>query len=412
MNQNPLTTEGKVTSLALALPVVLFMVLGTGPCAQTQTYKVLHNFTGGLDGGYPAFGTLVQDNAGNLYGTTYSGGSSSCGTVFKLAPSSLKKTVLWNFSCGSDGGYPLSGLLLSGNTLYGTALSGGSTGNGVVFKVNIKKRTEKAVYSFTGSTDGGSPEAAVVLSNGVLYGTTTSGGSSGYGVVYSLVIGTGIESVLHSFGGVDGASPQTASLTFNKAQTVLYGSTLEGGSEGNGVVFGLTIKNSKYDVIYNFTGGSDGGKPQGTLGIDPSGNLYGTTFAGGTNQFGVVFKVIPKTKTETVLHSFVGGSDGALPDSGILWTKHGLYGTTFEGGDASCNGGNGCGSVYKLTTAGKETVLHRFNGSDGLFSFCGVLADSNGDLFGTTEKGGSKNNGVVWKISARYDLTDLLYQSE
>jgi uncharacterized repeat protein (TIGR03803 family) len=387
--------------MALRLIVVLLPLLALGSSAQARTYKVLYNFTGGSDGGYPAFETLVQDKAGNLYGTTYAGGSSSCGTVFELAPSSGKETVLWNFTCGSDGGNPFSGLLLSGNTLYGTAVSGGSSGNGVIFSVNISKRSETVLYSFTGSSDGGYPEGGLVLLNGVLYGTTTAGGTSQYGVLYSVVIKTGVETILHSFRGNDGASPQTASLTLNKAKTLLYGSTLDGGSQDNGVIFVLTIKNSKYRVIYNFTGGNDGGKPQGTLGIDPSGNLYGTTFGGGANQSGVVFKVVPKARTETVLHSFIGGSDGAMPDSGILWTKQGLYGTTFEGGDPNCNDGYGCGSVYKVTTTGKETVLHRFNGSDGLFSFCGVLADAKGNLFGTTQKGGSSNNGVVWRISQK-----------
>jgi len=389
----PLRTRLRPLSMALALTIVLLPALAATPSAQAQTYSVLYNFTGGSDGGYPLYGSLVQDKSGNLYGTTEAGGSSYAGTVFQVSKSGTE-TVLYNFTGSTDGAYPFGGLVLSGNTLYGTALEGGS-GYGVVFAVNIKKKTETVLYAFTGSSDGGYPYDGLVMDKkGNLYGTTYYGGSSSDGTVFEVVPKTKKETVLYSFNYTDGGYPFSG-LTLNTAGTILYGTATDGGSSGYGVVFSLTLKGDTYKMLYNFTGTSgDGAYPWGTLGLDSKGNLYGTTYYGGSNYYyGTVFEVVPKTGKETVLYSFSGGTDGGYPYSGAVLDKKGnLYGTTDSGGSS------GYGTVFKLAKT-TETVLHSFDYSDGGYPICGVLMDSKGDLFGTAEEGGSGYDGVVWEIT-------------
>jgi uncharacterized repeat protein (TIGR03803 family) len=383
--------------MAPVLAVALFSPLAAAPWAGARSYKVLYNFTGGSDGGYPYLGSLVQDKAGNLYGTTSGAGSSGYGTVFKVTKSGTE-TVLYTFTGGADGAYPYAGLVLSGSTLYGATEGGGSgkgdLGWGVVFEVNIETGTETVLYTFSGGSDGATPYAGLVRdSKGNLYGTTCDGGSSNYGVVFEVVPKTKKETVLHSFDLTDGAYP-CSGLTLNTTEEAVYG-TAGGGSSGRyGVVFSLTIKTRTYKVLYNFTGSPDGAYPWGTLALDPKGSLYGTTSDGGTGDYGTVFEVAPNTKKETVLYSFTEtDGDGSHPYGGVLRDKKGnLYGTTFYGGDSSY------GTVFDLVK-GTESVLHSFEYSDGAYPYCGLTMDSKGNLYGTTEYGGSGDYGVVWEIT-------------
>jgi uncharacterized repeat protein (TIGR03803 family) len=383
----------------MALAIMLFSALAAAPAGQARTYKVLYNFTGGSDGAYPYYGSLVQDKSGNLYGTTYQGGSYGCGTVFKLTKSGTE-SVLHTFTCGSDGAYPLGGLALSGSTLYGTAANGGDYGYGVVFELNTKTGAQTVLYSFRSAPDGNYPWAVLVRDKkGNLYGTTYYGGSSDYGAVFEVVPKTKKETVLHSFDYSDGKNPFSG-LTLNPTGKILYGTAEEGGSSGSGcggygcgVVFSLTIKSATYTVLYNFTGSSDGGEPWGTLALDPNGNLYGTTAAYGAQGNGTVFEVVPKTKKETVLYSFTGGVDGGTPWGGVMRDKKGnLYGTTILGG------ANSYGTAFELAK-GTESVLHSFDDSDGEYPHAGLLQDSKGDLYGTAATGGSYGYGVVWEIT-------------
>jgi uncharacterized repeat protein (TIGR03803 family) len=341
-----------------------------------------------------------------LYGTTMGNATSLYGTVYMLTASG-KETVLYNFTGGADGGNPFSGLVLSGNTLYGTTFEGGGASGcqcGVVFAVNIQKKTETVLYSFTLS-NGYNPYVGLVQdNNGNLYGTTHFGGAYEAGVVFELVPKTKKYTVLYTFTGSDDGGFPDSVLTFDKTEEVLYGTATRGGTSNQGVVFSLTLKGDAYKVLYNFTGSSDGGVPSGTMALDPTGNLYGTTQDGGSSgSYGVVFKVVPKTGKETVLYAFTGGKDGGGP-FGVVRDQNGaLYGATFEGGDLKCSGGIGCGTVFKVVKT-TETVLHAFNGVDGEYAYSGVLLDSKGDLFGTTEYGGSGTGcgfgcGVVYKLT-------------
>jgi uncharacterized repeat protein (TIGR03803 family) len=381
------------TAVAVLAPAIAFVA---APSAQAQTYSVLYSFKG-KHGANPSAG-LIQDKKGNLYGTTSEGGAYKLGTVFELKTNDKEK-VLHSFTGGVDGAYPEAGLVRdSAGNLYGTTEGGGAYGAGVVFKLD-KTGAESLLYSFTGGADGANPWAGLVRdSAGNLYGTTEAGGADNDGVVFKLDT-TGTETVLYSFtGGADGAGP-VAGLLRDSAGN-LYGTTTNGGACINcGLVFKLKA-NGKEKVLYSFSW--DGGAyPWAGLVRDSQGNLYGTTQDGGGNDqcggpgCGVVFK-LDKTGVETVLYSFTGWTDGGAPHAGLARDSAGnLFGTTEYGGACYFH----CGVVFKLDTTGVETVLHSFGGADGANPVAGLLLDSAGNLYGTTEYGGAYNDGVIFKIT-------------
>ena len=377
-------------------------------------FSVLYSFAGYPDGANPEAG-LVMDTAGNLYGTTNSGGSFlfgpfpflgpfpyDGGTVFKVDPSG-SETVLHSFAPnGGDGAIPYAGLVMdTAGNLYGTTESGGSSGNGTVFKVD-PSGSETVLYSFTDSGgDGALPFGGVVIDKaGNLYGTTEIGGSSGDGTVFK-VDPSGGETVLYSFAnsggansGGDGANP-VAGLVMDTAGN-LYGTTEFGGSSDSGTVFKVDPSGSE-TVLYSFTNsGGDGAYPFAGLLMDTAGNLYGTTTQGGSSNNGTVFKV-DSSGSETVLYSFTNsGGDGQSPEAGLIMDAAGnLYGTAHGGGSF------GNGIVFKVDPSGSETVLHGFTGSggDGADPEAGLIMDKAGNLYGTTAFGGSSDNGTVFKLT-------------
>ena len=312
--------------------------------AGTET--LLYSFGGLNDGQYP-MGALVRDASGNLYGTTEWGGASGQGTVFKVTPNGTE-TLLYSFTGGADGGGPMSGLTLGKNgNLYGTTFYGGlmgcNSGCGTVFEVRPNGR-ERVLYRFTGGADGAGPAGALVHdAAGNLYGTTFNGGltacSYGCGVVFKITQ-TGIENTLYSFlGGLDASKPGSNVILDNQGN--LYGTTTLGGSSGWGAVFKLTAAGDE-TVLYSFTGGVDGSSPSSGLLRDGHGNLYGTTRWGGALSEGAVFK-LTATGSEIVLHSFNIHPDGSNPYAGLTYDHHGnLIGTTLNGG------ANGSGAVFKI----------------------------------------------------------------
>jgi uncharacterized repeat protein (TIGR03803 family) len=391
-------------SAALALVVVLGLGLGTTQSAQAQTFTALYSFTGASDGGEPYAG-LVRDAGGNLYGTAISAGAYGWGVVFKVDPRGTE-TVLHSFGAvTTDGRTPYAGLIRdkAGN-LYGTTYEGGGIGCvdgcGTVFKVDTTG-TETVLHSFAGgTTDGCFPYGGLLRDKaGNLYGTTQACGASSSGTVFRLSK-SGKETVLHNFAGgaSDGANPLYASLLMDR-KGALYGVAQYGGTSNEGVVYKLS-KSGALRVLHSFAGGTtDGCNPNGTPAMDSLGNLYGTAVACGSSNMGIVWKV-SKKGTEKVLHNFTGGTtDGGVPIAGvILDAKGNLYGDTQYGGGTGCLS-TGCGTVYKLSKTGKLTLLHIFAGSEGAFPFGGVIRDTKGNLYGTTFLGGSPDWGTVWQIT-------------
>jgi len=389
--------------VALAFVVVLGLRVAVAQSAPTRTFKVLYTFQGSSDGGEPYAG-LVRDSAGNLYGTAISSGAFGWGVVFKVNPSGTE-TVLHSFGDGSkDGRTPYGGLVRdkAGN-LYGTTYEGGGIGCvdgcGTVFKVDTTG-TETVLHSFAGgTTDGCFPYAGLLLKAGYLYGTTQACGASSYGTVFRLST-SGKETILHNFAGgtADGANPLYGSLLMD-TKGALYGVAQYGGTSNQGVVYKLN-PSRVLRVLYSFAGGTtDGCNPDGTPAMDTLGNLYGTAVACGSSNMGIVWK-LNQSRKEKVLHNFAGGAkDGADPIAGVTLDANGnLYGDTQYGGGTGCFG-TGCGTVYKVSATGKLTLLHIFVGSEGALPFGSVIRDTNGNLYGTAFLGGTPDWGTVWRIT-------------
>jgi uncharacterized repeat protein (TIGR03803 family) len=404
------------------LATLLLLSLSAVRPAQAQTFTVLYAFRGRGDGRAPET-AVIKDLDGSLYGTTLKGGRFDYGIVFKLNING-KETILHSFG-GTDGLWPSGALIrdAAGN-VYGTTADGGTSkgggctfGCGTVFKLD-KIGKETVIHRFTDQADGANPAGLVWDELGNLYGTTYGGGSytcgmSGCGVVFK-VDKTGKYTVLYTFtGGSDGEAPQ-AGLVRDSAGN-LYGTTSIGGivttcHVGCGTVFKLEPDGNK-TVLYNFTGGSDGAYPNGALIQDAEGNLYGTTQVGGEltcgrgEGCGALYKLDP-TGTETVLYSFRGQPDGENPTGGVVRDSAGnLYGTTAFGGNRTCLWTVGCGTVFKVDTAGHETALYNFSDPDGSQP-SGLMRDAVGALYGTTAWGGKRGClpygcGVVFKLTPR-----------
>lgn len=365
--------------------------------------QILYSFTGGNDGGDAATG-LVFDSKGNLYGSTVIGGKYTCGTVFELTAKSKPpwpESVLYNFGCYADGKSPHGGVTFdkSGN-LYGTTVAGGtggycaSDGCGTLYRLTSKG--ESVLHNFSSGKDGFGPGGGVIFDRaGAIYGTTPDGGKGNEGVIYQ-VSSSGHEKILHAFtGGKDGGVGSLGLLLLHGS--ALYGVTEIGGANNAGTVYRLS--GSKLTTLYAFKGTPDAGSPYGGLIADKPGNLYGTTYYGGAGNLGSVFELIAGKHGyhERVIYSFAGGNDGSSPTSTLLLDNSGnLYGTTSAGG-GYCN----CGTVFKVgAKSGKEQVLYAFGGSgDGAYPYYGLVADRKGDLYGTTVSGGAFYQGTVFEIA-------------
>ena len=379
-------------STAILAVAGLLTLFATQP-APAQTLKALYSFTGAADGGDP-FPAVIQDAAGNLYGTTDYAGKYYAGVVFKVSKTG-HETVLYTFTGGADGQYPYAPLVrdAAGN-LYGTTQYGGTANIGVVFKLSPGGK-ETVLHSFTGGADGVYPYAGLFRdAAGNLYGTTENGGTANLGVVFK-ISKTGKETVLHSFtgGAKDGSDPASAGF-YMDAKGNLYSVTSQGGTSDEGVLYKLGPK-GKLTVLHSFTGGTtDGCYPYGTPAVDAQGNMYGGTGGCGTSNFGVVWKV-SKNGTETILHNFSGTSDGQSPLAGVILDADGnIYGSTNTGG------ASGFGTAFEIHKNGKFTLLHDFTGgTDGKYLYGGLILDPKGRIYGTTINGGTGGYGTVWRIT-------------
>jgi uncharacterized repeat protein (TIGR03803 family) len=417
--------------LAVVLTTSVFSLLTATDTWATDTETVLYTLGSGVSG-RSARTALIQDSAGNLYGTTPEGGiagapcNSSCGVVFELSPASgggWTYTNLYSFTGASDGSSPFSALVfdVAGN-LYGTTLQGGRVnsncllGCGTVYELSPASGggwTFSTIYSFQGGRDGATPLAALIFdSAGKLYGTAIMGGLYGSGIVFRLshsAGGTWNKSVLYSFkGGDDGAGPLGI---VSDASGNLFGVAPAGGATFEGTVYELSPSTSgngwKFRLVHTFKGAAngDGESPYGTLILGKAGDLYGTTFLGGDatclsgSGCGTVFALKPTSKgwSESVLHAFSNG-DGFGPDAELVADGKGdFYGTTTSGG------GQGWGTIFEesYTSSGWVFVsLYSFQaGNGGTFASSGLIVGADGNLYGTTESGGTYNWGVIYELA-------------
>lgn len=401
-------------------------IIVAAPAIWAQQLNVLANFEGA--NGEAPNGSLVLDRSGNVYGTTFYGGPGSCsygcGTVFKLSHQGSQWTlaILYDFRGGADGAHPWAGVTFGPDgALYGTTNGGGNpqcqneffTGCGTVFKLTPPATicraiscpwTKTILYSFNGGSDGGGPEGALVFDHsGNMYGTTYYGGQgSGYGngVVFEVSPSPGgwTESAIHAFaGGSDGSDPENG-VVLDSAGNV-YGSTYLGGANNLGVVYELSYSSSGWTeaILYTFSGNSEGPHPDGLV-LDAHGNIYGPTFAGGDQNDGEVFELQPTGDgfTYSVIYIFQAPNGGPGSIAALALDSAGnLYGSGSGGTD-------GYGIVYELSPSGGSwnfNVLWNFNLIDGFEPFDRVTLDAQGNLYGVTEYGGERSDGVVWQLT-------------
>jgi uncharacterized repeat protein (TIGR03803 family) len=387
--QNPshtYTTTGTFSPSLMATNNIGATVVGVGPASITAIeYSNLYSFTGLSDGANPMAGLILSGNT--LYGTTLYGGSSGNGTVFSLNTNGTGFNSLYAFTNGTDGANPMAGLILSGNTLYGTAEFGGTAGNGTVFAINTDGTGFTNLHTFSSlsglyagyNSDGAFPIGGLILSGNTLYGTAEAGGISGNGTVFSLnTNGTHFKTLYEFLNGSDGANPVAGLIL---SGNTLYGTADYGGTASNGTIFSLNTNGTGFETLYGFTNGSDGADP--VAGLIISGNaLYGTAYGGGISGNGTVFSLNTNGTGFTTLHSFPAfvinnfNSDGANPYAALILSSNTLYGTAYDGGT------NGVGTVFSLIPpvgslvpaqpsiasvilSGTNLVLNGINGQSG-----------------------------------------------
>jgi uncharacterized repeat protein (TIGR03803 family) len=373
--------------------------------------------------GYNSNGSLVADASGNhLYGTTYQGGASNYGEVFELANSggTWSETVLYSFigPNNNDGAYPFGGMILdsSGKNLFGTTYQGGASSQGTVFQLSNTGGTwkETVLHTFDdiSGSDGYYPYGALVSdAAGNLYGTTQAGGKFGGGTVFTLKLSGGKYKykMIHSFATSSSAAYYPYSGLVVGKNGYLYGTTYYGGVVWNaGAVYQMRQVSGVwiFSIIYNFLGDSLGQYTESGLAVDGSGNMYGTTYQGGSFNLGGVYKLTPGTGnkwTQKMIYSFKGYAkkDGAYPYfAGVTLDANGnIYGSTYQGGSSAANNLN-YGTVYKLTAGTyKETLLWSFGTSgDGYYPYHGPIFVK-GKLYGLTNTGGTHGGGVVYEVT-------------
>ena len=435
-----MTRKGKNRRARIAtLGLVVMPLLGFVPRAlRAQVFNTVYSFGGagsgaGTDGSLPFGAGVIADSSGNLYGDTSSGGTYDQGTVFELvkSPTGYTEQILYSFGAiNGDGNEPQSSLVMDGaGNLYGTTYYGGSSRFGMVYELakSSSGYTEQILHSFGYGGDALNTNTGANLimdSSGNLYGASSGGGANGYGAVFELTkTSSGYsEQILYSFsypGTGTGYQPMGGLLMDSSGN--LYGTTEYGGANANGTVYELVKSSTGYSetTLYSFKPQTQGDATfsEANLIMDASGNLYGTSVEGGTNDTGAVFELVKGAAgyTEQVIYSFSVGtyisnytvvnSDGCNPRAGLVMDGSGnLYGTAYLGGTY------GSGTVFELvksSTGYSEKTLHDFSAYsgtnnanyDGFYPQDNLYLDSSGNLFGTAMNGGATGNGTVFEIT-------------
>jgi uncharacterized repeat protein (TIGR03803 family) len=368
-----------------------------------SNYNILYSFgSSGTDGTRPT-ASLININ-GVLYSTTTSGGTHIQGTVFSINSDGSNYNTLYSFgSSGNDGRAPHAALINVNGVLYSTTMNGGTHHLGTIFSINPNGSNYNILYSFAASvTDGKSPEAALININGVLYGTTTIGGTYSQGTVFSINPNGSNYNTLHSFGASgDGANPYASLISVNG---ILYGTTINGGANSNlGTLFNINPDGSNYNKLYSLGAGSNGANPIASL-LNVNGVLYGTTTIGGAYNLGTVFSVNSDGSNYNILYSFgANTADGSHPEAALIYVNGVLYGTTGFGG-ANSNSG----TLFSINPDGTNYILFYSFGANGTTPLASLL-NMNGVLYGTTSRAGTYNGGTLFSINLNGSNYNTLY---
>jgi uncharacterized repeat protein (TIGR03803 family) len=384
--------------LALGLGLILF---GTMPSGQASTFtnlQLVWSFATS-NGTFSPFAAVVEGSDGMLYGTTYGNYSTDYGGVFKVGKDGSNFSVLHEFSI-AEGDTPSAPLLEATNgALYGTTWEDGTNGAGSIFRINKDGNGYAVLHNFSYATNDGASSVAALLqaSDGQLYGTAQYGGigpNGGSGVIFKMDLDGTNFLLLHSFTNLDGLSPQAPLIEGTNG--VLYGTAYQGGVSSNGTIFRIEKDGSNFTVVYNFNGGTnDGSLPGAALLSGPNGKLYGTTTAGGIHNKGVAFSMDYNGSNFALLHHFGAPNDGSTPYALVRGPDGKLYGTTGFGGQ----GPSAVGTVFGIAPNGSNyTILVTFTNANGNEPN-GIIAASNGTLYGTCFAGGLFTKGTVFRLS-------------
>ena len=354
--------------------------------SQSQNFKTLYTFTGNSDGGYPESGVLLIGDT--LYGTTADGGIFGGGTIYSVNTDATKFHVVFRFTTSQS--HPSGGFVISDGILYTTGVDSGLGGSIIEVPLDVTGQFPSNWYDFTPFFGDGTDPGGVIMSGNLLYGVTRSGGQFGQGTIYDY--DGSIVTNLYAFAGSDGATPNGSLVLYNGT---VFGVTRFGGNWNNGTVYAMNIDGSGFKTLHHFSGSTDGEGANPLAGLILWGNmLFGTTSSGGVSSNGTVFSLSTNGTDFLTLYSFSGGRDGAKPAAALNLAGNTLYGTTMNGGAW------GWGAIFAIGTDGSGfTTLHSFNGVDGASPLAKMLLSSN-TLYGTTSGSGnlSTNWGTVFSL--------------
>jgi uncharacterized repeat protein (TIGR03803 family) len=359
--------------------------------ASNAGVTTLYSFTNKFDGSQPYAG-LVPGQDGYFYGTCFDGGTNGFGSVYKVSTTGAF-TPVYSFSL-LDGETPTARLTLgSDGNFYGTTFEGGSNFYfGTIFQISSNGNFN-SLYSFTNGLDGAEPYAGLTEGpDGAFYGVASSGGVNNNGIIFQITSSGAFTPVYYFNGTVDGSQPRAALIV--ATNNLFYGTTFAGGSSGDGVIFSFTT-GGVIGPLHSFDSSSDGSNPVGQLSQGANGILFGTAYNGGSNGAGTIFQ-ITTGGAFSVIHTFTGGDDGGNPAAGLLLGGDGnFYGTTYSGG------ANGDGAIFKITPQGAFTPLYSFTGgNDGASPMSTLAQGSDGNFYGTAQLGGAYHDGAVFEFSA------------
>ncbi len=359
-----------------------------GGSAYASTFNVLHAFSFS-DLGYVPTGDLVLDAQGDIFGTTATGNQS--GTVFRYTPSTSTFQYLYSFTGAADGAKPQGSLVLSGGGLYGTAASGGANNAGTVYRLDLASGAFATLHTFGGAADGASPYGGVTVRKGELFGVTLVSGPLNGGTLYRVNPSVPALKTLYAF-DVKGERAPIGNVALDSAG-IVYGANELNGKTSTGGVYSYDPSTATFTVLHAFADKKMGAVPFAGVALFENA-VYGTTYRGGQNNFGTVWKYDLVKKTFTLLHSFAGAADGEQPQGRPAISRSGLlYGTAYAGGAYNY------GTVYQINLrTAKFTVLHSFQAADGQYPEAGVALGKGGVIYGTAGLGGA-GGGTLFSIT-------------